>query len=257
MPHAFLLRCLVAATMVLMLATPIKAQGLSLGMPPDPEAAQISVVTDKGLTKTKYLPTAALRNARRALLAGERLDDATLRALADRRDGNAAWRLVKRLRAQNAAPSDIAHYAAVAAGQGRIHALDTMIDAMARLDPDTEPPARLRQLVGVLYAHAWAGNSLALDAVIAFNGEGRLLGPLSDATRARILKQAARLDGRVELRLALDILAQDAPDAGDLARVRGYLDRAGQSKTLAVQTTAQNVIALLETRSTGVSATTD
>lgn len=239
------LRLIWALPLALLLALPVAAQGLKLGMPPDPVAAQIAVVTDKGLTKTKQLPTAALRSARRALLAGERLADDDLRALADRRDGNAAWRLAKRLRAANGAPSDIAHYAAIAAGQGRVYALATMIDAMALLQPGAEPPARLRLLVGVLYAHAWAGNSVALDAVVAFNGEGRLLGALSDGTRARILQQGKTMDGRVELRLALDIVAQKAPGADDLALAKGYLERAANSRNLAVKATAQNVLALI------------
>jgi len=242
---------------LLLTAGPLAAQGLTLGMPPDPESAKIAVVVDPGLRKTANLPTAALRRDRRTLIAGQPLSDESLRALADRRDGLAAWRLVKRLRAENAPAGDIAHYAGIAAAQGRIYALDDMIDAMARLDPATASPERLRALVRVLYAHAWAGNSRAMDAVIAFNGEGRLLGPLTDATRARILQQGARMDGRVELRLALDLLGHHAPGDADRALARGYLDRAKQSKNLAVMATAQNVIALLDAVPVQTGATTN
>lgn len=239
------LRPLLLLLAVLLCPVTVAAQGLNLGMPPDPETAAISVVVDPGLRKTKNLPTAALRQSRLDLIAGKPLSDQQLRLLADRRDGLAAWRLVQRLRAQNAPAIEIAHYAGIAAAQGRVYALDDMIDAMAALDARTVPPDRLRDLVRVLYGYAWGGNSLALDAVIAFNGEGRLLGPLSDATRARVLQQAARMDGRVELRLALDLLAQDAPGAADRALALSYLERAAQSKNLAVLATAQNVIALL------------
>jgi hypothetical protein len=244
-PHLRHVIRLAALLALVLSAAPVAGQGLSLGLPPDPESANIAVVVDPGLRKTKHLPGAALRRDRVALLAGKTLSDVQLRALADRRDGLAAWRLVKPLRAANAPAIDIAHYAGIAAAQGRVYALDDMIDAMARLKPGDVPSGRLRPLVQVLYAHAWAGNSLALDAVIAFNGEGRLLGPLSEATRARILQQGAHLDGRIELRLALDLLGQDTPGEPDRARALGYLERAIQSENPAVRATAQNVIALL------------
>jgi len=228
------------------LAQGAAAQGLWLDMPPDPARATISATTDAGLRSTRQLPTAALRAARRAMLAGQWVDEATLRALADRRDGTAAWNLVKRLRAQQAPAAEIAHYAAITAGTGRVRGLAPMIAAMHRLTPDSVPPEDLRLLVNVLYAHAWAGNSLAMDGVIAFNGEGRLLGPMGAATRTRLLQQGVRMDGRVELRLALDLLARDTPGAADLATARSYLTQAAGSKTLAVAATAQNVIALLD-----------
>ncbi|WP_226781750.1 hypothetical protein [Oceaniglobus trochenteri] len=251
----FRLTCL-AAALALALGSGVGAQGLRLSMPPDPESSAISVVTDRGLTRTTQLPTSALRAARRAMNRGARLDTATLRALADRGDGLAAWRLTKRLQAMgnDATPSDVAHYAAIAAGQGRVYALDDMIVAMRRLAPVGEPAARLDRLVRVLYAHAWAGNALALDAVIEFNGEGRLLGALSDATRDRIMAQAATMDGRVELGLALNLLARAAPTPDEVAQARRYLARAAQSRKLAVMTTAQNVIALLDARTAQATA---
>ena len=76
----------------------------------------------------------------------------------------------------------------------------------------------------MLYPHAWAGNTLALEAVVAFNGEGLLFGPLSERTRLRILNEAQEHgDGRVEFGMAMALLersrATETQDPKDLARV--------------------------------------
>ncbi|WP_126623158.1 hypothetical protein [Oceaniglobus ichthyenteri] len=239
------LRSLILMVPVVVFTTGALAQSVPLTMPVDPETAKISVVTDEGITSTAQLPTTALRDLRRAMNEGAVLEDDDLRALADRGDSVAAWKLVKRLRVDGGAPADVAHYAATAAAAGRVYALNDMIQAMHRLEPGQVTGARLNHLIAVLYAHAWVGNSVALDAVISFNGEGRLFGALSDATRARILEQAETMDGRVELRFALDLLAKDDLSEAEKARATSYLAKAQASKNLAVMTTAQNLIALM------------
>ncbi len=62
---------------------------------------------------------------------------------------------------------------------GRIWPLQDAITAMHQLDPATEPSDRIQMYIQTLYAHALAGNALALDAVVDLNGEGRLFGPMS------------------------------------------------------------------------------
>ena len=96
-----------------------------LALFPAPAAARrISVTVDKGLTRTASLPTAALRQTRRDMLAGKVIADADLRALADRRDGRAAQDHVRRLlKAGTGAPSDIAYYGSIAVASGRIWTL--------------------------------------------------------------------------------------------------------------------------------------
>ncbi|WP_102109633.1 hypothetical protein [Oceaniglobus roseus] len=238
------------------LAAPLAAGSIPMVISDDAESRAISVVVRAGVTATRELPTDALRGARQRMNAGERLSDEDLRALAERWDGMAAKRYADRLAKQGRAKhaSDLAYFYGIAAATGRAYALPDMIEAMGHLDAATEPAARMKHLISVLYPYAWAGNSAALDAVVEFNGEGKLFGALSEATRQRILDQAKSGNGRIELRLALDILSDDAAAPTDLARAREYLERAQGSKLLAVKTTAQNLLAYLDDKTAGRAA---
>lgn len=215
---------------------------------PAPQAArQISVTVDKGLTRTSRLPTAALRQARRDLHADKVLSDADLRALADRRDGLAAQTYVRRLvklpDPDAATRSDIAFYASIAVASGRVWTLPDAVAAMLTLDPATEPKARVKTYMAMLYPHAWAGNALAQDALIALNGEGRLFGPMSQKTRNRLLETGRKAgDGRVALQLAMVALR----DPADPAFARLCLEEARTSPHLAIQTTAAALLAGLD-----------
>lgn len=225
---------------------------------PDAQGALISVTVERGLTSSKRLRSQALRKARSALHEGEPVSEEDLRALSLAGDGLAAQRYVRVLKAGKAAadPSDIAYFSAVAVGTGRIWTIKTMIAAMHELDPATEPRARIRKYINVLYPHAWAGNQPALDAVVAFNGEGRLFGPLSESTRSRILAQSQENgDGRIELGMAVRLLervrASGAPadetlTGGDLAQAHALLKRAEASMHLGVSTSAQNFLRLMD-----------
>ncbi|RVT85740.1 hypothetical protein DXV76_08305 [Rhodobacteraceae bacterium CCMM004] len=228
-------------------------QSFPMTIPSDPESRAISVVVDPGITKTAQLRRADLRETRKAMHEGLPVADDALRALADARDGLAAARYADRLIAEDplGRASDIAWYTSIAVGSGRVYALRKMVTALHRLDPADEPAARKRQYMAVLYPHAWAGNALAMDAVIAFNGEGRLFGALSDATRDKILDYAAGGDGRVELRFAVRILADDDATAADLARARSYLERARASVSPTAKATAETLLSLLDARTGG------
>lgn len=197
----------------LLLAAPATAQTpIPVPFEGHAEGARISVTVTPGLRSMAAIPEPRLRVLRDRMHRGVYVPDAGLRELADKGDGLAAQRYVRRLIDRNDPDrhaSDIAHYAAVAVGTGRVWTLPDMIAAMERLDPAQEPAWRVRKLISVLYPHAWAGNTLALDAVQRFNGEGRLFGPLSEGTRQRILQTAEAAEGtRLQMRLALDILAR-------------------------------------------------
>ncbi|APX14281.1 hypothetical protein [Tateyamaria omphalii] len=213
------------------------------------EAERVSVVVDRGLTSNKGLRSRALRVARDALHAGEPVAADQLRSLAEAGDGLAAQRYVRLLQAKKAqgTPSDIAYFSAIAVGTGRIWTLGAMIDAMHTLNPETEPKARVRKYIQVLYPHAWAGNRLAFEAVVDFNGAARLFGPLSERTRARILEEAQKQgDGRIELGMAMGLLERatdkDRASGSDLTDARALLQVAVQSKHLGVSTTAANLL---------------
>lgn len=216
---------------------------------------RISVTVDRGLTSSKRLRSTALRNARTAMHEGGGVSAEHLRALAEAGDGLAAQRYVRLLEASSTppGPSDLAYFSAISVGTGRVWTLKTMIAAMHDLDPKSEPRARINKYIQVLYPHAWAGNPLALEAVLAFNGEGRLFGALSDRTRDRILAESREHgDGRIELGMALSLLertrAAESPAPGDLSLARSLLKQAEISDHLAVRASAQNLLRLMDTR---------
>jgi hypothetical protein len=233
------------------LATPAlaQAQGATadrpMMTPPPFESTRIGVTVFPGLTSNAGLPD-DLRFGRLALQAGNVVSPDMLRDLADRRDGLAAQRYVDWLLTEAPAPppSDIATYAAIAAGTGRTNYLAEFIAALYALDPATEPEDRVSLYISVLYPHAWAGNLLALDAVIDHNGPGRLFGDLSDATRTRILDMdSAEGNGRAALRLALGLMLQQPRSASDDAQIDAYLARAMSGNNLGIRVTAANLLA--------------
>ena len=225
---------------------------------PSHEGVQVSVIVDRGLTSNRSLRS-SMRAARNRMHKGGDVTAAEFLALANAGDGLAAQRYVRMMlndKETKADPSDLAYFSAIAVGTGKVWTLRTMIDAMHKLDPKTEPPARVRKYIKVLYPHAWAGNTLALQAVVEFNGEGRLFGPLSDKTRQRIQQVAAKHgDGRIELGIAVGMLerirAAATPDPKDARYARVLLEKAAKSGHLAVATSAQNYLHLMNAQETG------
>lgn len=248
-PSLRILILLAAALPGIVAAESPSPQVPSLAGSSDPAARQISVTAQTGLTRTVDLPTESLQEARRDLLADLPLSDADLRALADHWDGLAALRYVRRLidSQPHGSDSDIAYYGSIAVATGRIWPLADVTAALRRLDPVTEPPERIMVYADMLYAHAWAGNSLALDAVIDLNGEGRLFGPLSDATRARLLEIGdKRGDGRVALHMAMSLLQAPSLTEDQRRHARNYLNRAQGGNDLSVQTVAATLLRRLD-----------
>lgn len=239
----------------ILMAPPAWAETRPLPLPSafasDKDSREISVVVDRGLTRTNNLPTRELREARIAMLEGATLEPELLQRLADRRDSLAALRyvdvLMERGLQENA--SDIAYYAAIAVGAGRVWALPEMVSALKLLDPETEPRDRIRKYMQVLYPHAWAGNTMALDAVIDFNGEGRLFGPLSSSTAAKIENELLESeDGRGDLKIAISVLRKSDLSQQDREKALMHLHKAKEAENLAVATTAVNLIEQLTDR---------
>lgn len=242
---------LCATLMAFAPAANAQADSFPLPFAIDKESREISVVVDRGLRSMRGLPSRELRTARQAMFDGEPVEPDLLRRLADHGDTLAAFRYVDILMArgleENA--SDVAYYSAIAVGGGRVWVLPEMVSALHLLDPNTEPKSRINKYIQILYPHAWAGNSLALDAVIDFNGEGRLFGPLSNATRDRIdTALEEKQDGRGDLKRATEILKDENLTDQDLAMAMTYLRRAEMANHLAVATTAANLIEQLTER---------
>jgi hypothetical protein len=187
------------------------------------------------------------------MLADKPVTPDELRQLADLGDGLAAQKydryLVENIATSTA--SDIAYYGTIALGTGRVWALPAVVDALRRVDPATEPEARKKAYAAVLYPYAWAGNSLALDAIIDLNGKDKLFGEMSKATQDKIAKQGEKAgDGRVALRLALTLLQKPERSKADVALAQHFLKLAQASDNLQVQATANNLTNLLASNGT-------
>lgn len=184
-----------------------RADRVPMTIPPAADTKGISVQVTEGRRSMRGL-SSALRNARTAMHDGTDVEPDLLRQLADRGDGLAALRYVRILQADpTSTASDLAYYAGLAVQTGRGYLLDEMLEAMDRLDPETEPRDRINLYISALYPQAWAGNALALDAVYRFNGEGKLFGALSDRTRDRLLDEMRQIgDGRGQLGIAISLM---------------------------------------------------
>ncbi len=218
----------------------------------DPARRQISVKVEPGLKSTRKLPTQELRNLRKAMLEGAEISPEGLRALAEFHDGLAAQRYVRYLLAKGGSDSDIAFFGSIAVATGRVWTLPETIDAMLRLNPATEPPERVKMYMAMVYPHAWAGNSLALDAVALLNGPGLLFGEMSDRTRKQLNDAMQKAgDGRLELLMAMNLMRDPGRRVAAAAEIRDYLSRAAASPVPGIATTAR---ALLGQMATGADA---
>lgn len=221
----------------------VSGQAIVMNIAPDRARRDISVVLNEGLRSMRTL-TPEQRAARKAMQDGQEISEAELRTLADLWDGVAALRLVRLLEEKGdaALAADIAWYGAIAVSTGRVWPLETTIAALHKLNPAAVPEERMTVYRDMLYAHAWAGNSLALDAVIDLNGEGRLFGPMSEETKAKVLEMGDAIgDGRIALRMALALWQNADSLAADDTLLQDYLDRAIAGNNLVVRTTALNL----------------
>lgn len=254
MTRATILCALVAA----FLAGQSAAQSIPVPFSDTADTRQISVTVAPGIRSMSQVRDRDLQVLREQMHAGEPVSSEGLRALADLGDGLAAQRYVRRMLAEDEDGidnSDIAYYAAIAVGSGRVWTLPEMVAAMHRIPPGSESQARINKYMEVLYAHAWEGNTLALDAVQAFNGEGRLFGPLSEATRQQMLDQArANGDGRVEIGLALRLMERFDRENGlsveEMVELNRLLERAANANHLGVSVSARAMIEQLDRRLT-------
>ncbi|MFT4960850.1 MAG: hypothetical protein ACI92Z_001935 [Paracoccaceae bacterium] len=246
----------VLGLIVALMGTSVLAENrMAFPVPVEKASRQISVTVTPGLRKTNGLPTSSLRQARRDMLAKKVVSDENLRALANRGDSLAAQKymrlLVERHRGQPRSASDIAYYGAIAVGAGRVWSLPDMVEALYFLDAETEPKDRIKKYVSVLYPHAWAGNKLALDAVVDFNGQGRLFGNLSETTRKRILAQSEKNGGgRAELRMAINLMQNPNRSEQETEWAREYLKLAMMADNLVIKTAASNLLPLLDASGT-------
>ena len=228
--------------LILCLATPTFAQSSDTVEP-----SRITVKMMPGITSSAQLPSQELINARKALTQGQTIYTSQMRQIADLGDGFAAFKFAEWLAAaENAQPSDIAHYYGMASATGRLVAFNRLIETLDHMDPADLPRARSNVLEGIVFAYARAGNSRAVDAVIRYQLSQRPFGRLDTEVESLLKEAHGETAAAISLHLALTILQNPAHTADDLERAQTYLETASASESLETQLVASNLGPMLE-----------
>lgn len=208
---------------------------------------QVDFVFDNQVRRTRDLPTAALRAARRQMISGEPIGGNKLRSLADAGDGLAAFRYAKLL--QEGREPDltgaIAHYYAIAAYTGRAFAVAPLA-RLLKAEGSGYSESRLRHCRNAMTVQALSGNADAAVLLGEMYADGVPFG--QDMLQAQqFLAMGAGGDnpkGALNLGVALMNDADDA--AADHVGAVSALRVAASGSDLSVRVTAENLLRLLD-----------
>lgn len=197
---------------------------------------------DNRIQHTDDLPTYALRQARKRMLAKRHISYADMRALADHGDGLAAFRYGKRLLELEdpSLLSDAAHYFSIAAMTGREYAVTPLVRILQR--PGVEiNDVRMRDIERSLWEQARNGDPDASRALAEFYTSGTPFGKKPDRAEQLLENMPDDTDPRDALDLA--VAAMNAPEdqRPDKERLLDLLETAMNSKDLEVKLTAENM----------------
>lgn len=199
------------------------------------------LVWDERVTETLDLPTWALQQARRRMLAGKNISYNDMRALADHGDGLAAFRYANRLMELDRPDllSAAALYYATAAYTGRDYAIGPLIRLLSRDDIEFSD-GRLQHLENALRAFAMRGNEQAAMALSGFYASGSPFGfqPQKLAALQRDLAGAG--DANVALDLIMQLMTGKSVEA-DQGEIESWFATLALSENLGQRATAQNL----------------
>lgn len=188
---------------------------------------------------------------RKAMINGKEISDADLQEIADTGDAYAAWTYAERLYAR-AEPADTfktIQYYARAADQGRAGGIPRIIELTNTDAFDNATPEQLDRVEGLLrtYALRKRDTQAALFLVQRYN-LGTPFGEKSEDVVDLLETLADGGDVRIALRLATQIL--QTRDMGEnpeqRAKARRYLTIAAEAENISIQTTALNLLAMMD-----------
>jgi TPR repeat protein len=230
------------------------AAAMSQAAPPGPAPGQIpsgpllrvDFVFDNPVRRTRDLPTAALRDTRRQMIAGQPVSRARLQALADHGDGLAAFRFARLLQegAQPDPRGNAAHYYAIAAYTGRSFAVPPLARLLAS-DGAGYSESRLRHALNAMTVQALSGNAQAATLLGEMYATGVPFG--HDPAEARHFTAMAVGDGdpRAALNLGVALMSDPQDAATGHPGAAAALAVAAAGDDLAVRATAQNLLRLI------------
>ncbi len=192
-----------------------------------------------------------LFHQRKMMIAGEAIPDEDLKALANTGDGYAAWTYAERLNAREdpALTMTTIDYYARAAEAGRAGGVPRIIELMNTEAFETASDPQLDRLERLLrdFALKKRDTQAALYLVQRYN-LGTPFGDKSEDVVPLLETLAEGGDERIALQLATQILQTrelaDDPDQRETAR--RYLGIAAQADNISIQTTAQNLLKLMD-----------
>lgn len=204
-------------------------------------------VFDRRVEETLDLPTWELQQARRRMLAGERISWGDMRSLADHGDGLAAFRFARRIEEQGdpALLSDAAFYYATAAFTNRDYAVGPLIRILDRRDVEFSR-ARLDHIENALRAMALAGDAKATEALGRFYAAGHPFGRQPEKALEFRLDLAEGGDTDSAMALVLEAMSGTSSVPLDEEQIVRLLDVVAASDDLGIRTTGANLRRMFE-----------
>ncbi len=234
-------------TLAVCLASSAMAQPLALRPKGFTDLVQADFVFDNAVRKTRDLPTAALRAARREMIAGKDISATSLQALADAGDGLAAFRYAKLL-GERAVPDPTgvaAHYYAIAAYTGRAFAVPPLA-SLLKDNGAAYSPSRLTHGLNAMTVQAFSGNPVAATLLGQMYVDGVPFGRDLDQARRFLDMASAGGSPKAVLQLAIVLMSDPVDAAAGHPGARSTLLLAAAGDDLAVRVTAENLLRLID-----------
>lgn len=234
--------------LVICLAGQAQAQILPNQPAPPGQVVRADFVFDNAVRKTRDLPTAALRAARKKMISGAVMGPSALRGLADAGDGLAAFRYAKLLQEQGTPDPTgaAAHYYAIAAYTGRAFAVAPLA-RLLKAEGAGYSASRLTHGLNAMTVQALSGNPVAATLLGQMYAEGVPFG--YDLAKAETYLGMSSGGGspKAVLQLGVALLSDPEDAASGHPGARSALTLAAAGDDLAVRVTAENLLRLIET----------
>lgn len=237
----------VSALVLICIATGSQAQPAASHQELPGQMVQVDFVFDNAVRKTRDLPTAALRVARKKMISGGTMRFTELRALADAGDGLAAFRFAKLLQERNIADptGTAAHYYAISAYTGR----DFAVPPLARLlkkDGAGYSASRLTQCLSAMTVQAQSGNPVAAMLLGRMYADGAPFGYDPAKAETFLSMTPGRGSPQAVLQLGVALMSDPEDAANGHPGARSALSLAAAGDDLAVRVTAENLLKLID-----------
>ncbi len=207
---------------------------------------QVDFVFDNKVRRTKDLPTAALRAARRQMISGAPIGGNKLRLLADAGDGLAAFRYAKLLQ-EGGTPDPtgaIAHYYAIAAYTGRAFAVAPLA-RLLKAEGSGYSASRLRHCLNAMTVQALSGNADAAVLLGEMYADGVPFGQDMLQAQQFLAMGAGGENPKAALNLGLALMNDPDDAAAGHVGALSALQVAAAGSDLSVRVTAENLLRLL------------